>query len=907
MDGDNRALLVDTTGFLFRAFHALAGQMRLARDDGFPTGAIFVTLNMLRGLVERHPSARIACVMDAPGRTFREDIHPEYKANRDPMDKDLARQIEPIKRFIGAMGLRLVCIPGVEADDVIATLRARALDAGMEVLIATGDKDLMQLVDARTLVVDNLRGEERRYDEAGVLAKHGVRPDQIADFLALVGDTSDNIPGVEKVGPKTAAKWLGEHGSLENIVARKDGFKGVVGENLRKAVGDGRLERNLRLVRLKDDVELGFGLDDLAPSAPDEEGLRRLGREFQLRSVDPVLRALRHEDAGAPEALPETVTLRDREALREWLAAGPAGKALGLCVHYKAREAHALDDDWEGLAIGRGDGASCYVPAGGEHPWVEDAVAEVAATGREIVTDDAKRLDNLLARRKLTLGGRVDDTGVISFVLNSQQDGSPESVAHRLLDTPPPEPPPKGGKDDAGPAAGGAEDSPGPAADALPFPVRRAGWVAAVAADARDALRQGMSEREWKVYETIDRPLVPVLARMERDGVRVDKERLDTLADELAGRMADAELEIHALAGEEFNVASPIQVAEALFDRRGLPSLRRTHKGARSTDESVLAEIMGQEGVSDEDRLLLGKILEHRGVAKLRSTYAVALARSIHGGTGRVHTHFSQVEAATGRLSSSRPNLQNIPVRTEDGRRIRQAFVASDGCVLVSADYSQIELRVMAHMSGDAAMSEAFCRGEDIHRATAAEVLGIDPGAVDDEQRRRAKATNFGLIYGMSDFGLAAQLGISREEAGDYITRYFDRYPGVRDYMGRLREQSDREGHVETLFGRRVHSPRAEGHASRQAVQRSAINAPLQGTAADLVKMAMVALDRRLAAMRPRTRMVLQVHDELLLEVPEEVADEAGEVARETMADVAKLNVPLVVNVRRGRNWDEAH
>lgn len=905
MDGDNRALLVDTTGFLFRAFHALGGQMRLSRDDGFPTGAIFVTLNMLRGLVERHPSARVACVMDAPGRTFREDIYPEYKANRDPMDKDLARQIEPIKRFIGAMGLRLACIPGVEADDVIATLRARALEAGMEVLIATGDKDLMQLVDARTLIVDNLRGEERRYDEAGVLAKHGVRPDQVADFLALVGDTSDNIPGVEKVGPKTAAKWLGEHGSLENIVARRDGFKGVVGENLRKAVEDKRLERNLRLVRLKDDVDLGFGLDDLAPSAPDEEGLRRLGREFQLRSVEPVLRALRREGAGAPEALPGTVMLRDREALREWLAAAPAGKALGLCVHHKAREAHALDDDWEGLAIGRGDGASCYVPAAGEGSWAKDAVAEVAATGREIVTDDAKRLDNLLARRGIALGGRVDDTGVIAFVLNSQQDGSPESVAHRLLDTPPPEPPPKEGKGDAEPGADGAADSPGP--NALPFPVRRAGWVAAVAADARDALRQGMSEREWEVYETIDRPLVPVLARMERDGVRVDKERLDTLADELAGRMASAELEIHALAGEEFNVGSPAQVAEVLFDRRGLPSLRRTHKGARSTDESVLAEIMGQEGVSGEDRLLLGKILEYRGVTKLRSTYAVALARSIHGDTGRVHTHFSQTEAATGRLSSSRPNLQNIPVRTEDGRRIRQAFVASAGCVLVSADYSQIELRVMAHMSGDSAMLDAFRRGEDIHRATAAEVLGIDPGAVDGEQRRRAKATNFGLIYGMSDFGLAAQLGISREEARDYITRYFDRYPGVRDYMGRLREQSDRDGYVETMFGRRVHSPRAEGHASRQAVQRSAINAPLQGTAADLVKMAMVALDRRLAAMRPRTRMVLQVHDELLLEVPEEAADEAGERARETMAGVAGLDVPLVVNVRRGRNWDEAH
>ncbi len=877
-----RTLLIDTTGFLFRAFHALRETVSMTRDDGYPTGAIYVTVNMLMRLLQRHPADRIACVMDAKGKTFRHSMYPEYKANRPDIDPDLARQIEPLKRFISAMGLKLACISGVEADDVIATLRRQAVAAGMKVTISTGDKDLMQLVDDSTSIVDTLKSEERRYGPEEVFEKYGVRPDQIVDYLALAGDASDNVKGVEKVGPKTAAKWLAQYGTLDAIVEHSGEIKGVVGQNLRNAID--RVLFNRNLIGVRHDVDLDFSLEDLAPRAPEEEELRKLCSEYQLRFADRLLASLGTADSAEEEpvaALPAALVADSAAVLHEWLGKNVSDGRAGLCLRWRRTGESPIDDELEGISVANREGDSCFTGINSPDELSVVMASLFNGASGSLVVPDAKRLLGLLARKGIPIEGHIDDVGLLSFVAHSQQEMSIAALGRRLLDMSPP------GPSSLEPAV--------------------AGWEACVALRSHDALRKGMSDEEWNVYERIDLPLAPVLARMESAGVLVDEDQLEEMTQDLAGRMTLLEEEIYGPAGREFNLGSPAQVAEVLFDELEFPPLRKTRKGARSTDESVLSELAQNEAIPDEMRRVPERILEHRALSKLRSTYTQRLPEWIHPHTGRVHTHFIQTEAATGRLASLRPNLQNIPIRTEDGRRIRRSFVTPKGCALVSADYSQIELRLMAHMSGDENLVTAFREGEDIHSATAAEIFRTSPDEVDVDRRRYAKSINFGLIYGMSEFGLAKSLGISKDEARTYMDRYFSRYSGVLGFMNRLREESDSNRYVKTLFGRRIHTPGAQGHAARQAVQRAAINAPLQGTAADLIKKAMVAVDAWLAKEGLQSRMVLQVHDELLLEVPFGEIDQVKSNVSRLMCSVAELDVPLVVDVSQGANWDEAH
>ena len=880
-----RVLLIDTTGFVFRAFHALRDTMELKRDDGHPTGAIYVTLQMLIRVLQKHPAERVACVMDAKGPTFRHEIYPDYKANRPPMDPDLARQIEPLKEFIAAMGLKLACIPGVEADDVIATLHARARSAGMEVVISSSDKDLMQLVDEHTTIVDNLRSEERRYDAEGVVAKYGVPPERVVDLLALAGDASDNVKGIDKVGPKTAATWINRYGPLERILANADRIKGVVGNNLRAAID--RVRLNIELVNVRKDVDLDFSLDDLKPAGPEEAKLRAKCDEFQLKFADRLIRALgSYEKRGEPEqeapSLPAPERLDDADGLAKWLAARE-GRTLGLHVRYRKTGEAPIDDEWEDFAVADGGEACCWIALADKDPEASAAALKaLSAADCKFVATDAKRLLTALARRGLPAPKRLDDVGLTAFAAHSQQDSSPQALARRLLDLNPPET-----LQDADPA--------------------ECSWFASVAVLAQNALKGDMTDKERGVYEQIDLPLVPVLARMERTGVLIDAGQLKELSDNLAARMEQTEKEVFRTVGHSFNLGSPVQIAEVLFDELLIPSVRKTQKGARSTDESVLSELAASKRLPEEKRRVAERILDYRASSKLRSTYALRLPEWIHPETGRVHTHYSQTEASTGRLASAQPNLQNIPIRTEDGRMIRRAFIAPAGCVLVSADYSQVELRIMAHMSGDPALIAAFKSGEDIHKATAAEIFAVGLQDVNPEQRRFAKSINFGLIYGMSEFGLAKQLGIFREEARAHIGRYFDRYPGVRRFMDDARRQSARDKYVSTLFGRRIHTPLARNERERAAAERAAINAPIQGTAADLIKKAMAEVDSWLEREGMSARLLLQVHDELLLEVPQaEVETVKSETAR-IMSEAAGLAVPLVVDVSHGANWDEAH
>ena len=893
-------VLVDGSSYLFRAYHALPP---LTNSSGEATGATVGVVNMLRKLLADYQPSHMAVVFDAPGKTFRDDLYPDYKANRPEMPEDLREQIQPTLDIIRAMGLPLLIVDDVEADDVIGTLAREATEQGIDTLVSTGDKDMAQLVNRHVTLVNTMT--DTVLDEQGVQGKFGVRPDQIVDFLALTGDSVDNIPGVPKCGPKTAAKWLGQFGTLDEVIARADDVQGKIGESLRASLDILPLSRIL--TRIKTDVGLGVGPQDLQPDEGDPAVLRKLYERLESRRLLASLDDAPAEAAVARAASAATYeTILDGASLDHWLE--------------RLRSADLFSFDTEttsldymrarvvGVSFAVEPGAAAYLPLAHDYPGAPDQLDRdaVLAVLKPLLEDprqhkvgqNLKYDMSVLANHDIELRGIAYDTMLESYVLNAgvgrhDMDSLAERhLNHRTIHF---------------------EDIAGKGARQLTFdqiPLEQAGPYAAEDADVTLRLHQAMwpqLEEEpslRRVLTDIEVPLVSVLSRMERTGVRLDGKMLARQGAELAKRMHDLEQQAFAIAGRSFNIGSPKQIGQIFFEELQLPVIAKTPKGAPSTAESVLQEL------AEQGHELPQVILQHRGLAKLKSTYTDKLPELVNPETGRLHTSYHQAVAATGRLSSSDPNLQNIPVRNDEGRRIRRAFVPEPGWRMLAADYSQIELRIMAHLSGDQGLLDAFAAGADIHRATAAEVFGADsPDAVSSEQRRSAKAINFGLIYGMSAFGLARQLGIERAAAQQYVDRYFQRYPGVRAFMEDTREQARKQGYVETLFGRRLYLPdiNARNQQVRAGAERTAINAPMQGTAADIIKRAMLAIDAWIRDGQPSVRMLMQVHDELVFEVDAPMIEAAISKIRTLMEGAADLQVPLVVDVGVGDDWDEAH
>jgi len=897
-------ILVDGSSYLFRAFHALPP---LTNSKGEPTGATVGVINMLRKLIADYRPTHLAVVFDAPGKTFRDDLYPEYKANRPPMPEELREQIEPTLDIIRAMGLPLLIVEGVEADDVIGTLAHQATGQGIETLVSTGDKDMAQLVNPHVTLINTMT--DTVMDEAGVQGKFGVRPDQIIDFLALTGDSVDNIPGVPKCGPKTAAKWLGAYDSLDNLVASADEVKGKIGESLRASLELLPLSRTLTTI--KTDVVLEQGPEQLQPHAGDPAVLRKQYERLESRRLLASLSDAGGTDSGTASESAAAVeqnyeTILERSALDAWLQRLQSAPLIAFDT-----ETTSLDymrAEVVGVSFAIEVGSAAYVPLAHNYPGAPDQLGrdEVLSLLKPLLEDperpkvgqNLKYDKSVLANHGITLRGIAYDTMLESYVLNAGGGRHDmDSLAERHL----------------GLKTIHFADIAGKGAKQLTFdqiPLEQAAPYAAEDADITLRLHQTLwpqlekIEPLRKVLTEMEVPLLSVLSRIERTGVRLDGRMLAAQSVELAKRMHELEQQAYEIAGRSFNMGSPKQIGQIFFEELELPVISKTPKGAPSTAESVLQEL------ADQGHELPRVILEHRGLAKLKSTYTDKLPELIDPASGRLHTSYHQAVAATGRLSSSDPNLQNIPIRSEEGRRIRQAFVPQQGWRMLAADYSQIELRIMAHLSGDAGLVSAFAAGADIHRATAAEVFGVDgPDAVSSEQRRSAKAINFGLIYGMSAFGLARQLGIERGAAQEYVDLYFTRYPGVKAFMERTREQAREQGYVETLFGRRLYLPNitARNQQVRAAAERTAINAPMQGTAADIIKRAMLAVDNWIGKDRPALNMLMQVHDELVFEVAPQELDPAGAKIRQLMESAAKLSVPLIVDVGVGDNWDEAH
>ncbi len=891
-------VLVDGSYYLYRAFHAMPG---LSNSKGEPTGALYGVGNMLRRLLADTQPDFVGVVFDARGKTFRDELYPQYKANRPSMAEELARQVAPIHELVVALGLPRLEVSGVEADDVIGTLCGQAVGQGMRVTLSTGDKDMAQLVNERVTMVNPMDGAV--LDPGGVRKKFGVPPERIVDYLTLVGDAVDNVPGVPKVGPKTALKWLDAYGSLDAVLAGAHDIRGKVGENLRASLGHLPLSR--RLVTIKCDVVLDVGVGGLARRAPDREKLRALYSRFEFNSWLSELEPSGAAPAPAPSPpSADYETVRDEARFRGWLERLRAAPHFAFDTETTSLDYMQAEVVGVSFAVAAGEGA--YVPLAHSYPGAP------AQLGRETVLEALRPLledperpkigQNLkydmsvLANHGIRLRGARFDTMLESYVVDSTATRHDmDALALKYLDH----------------RTIHFEDIAGKGANQKRFdqiPIEQAGPYAAEDAEVTLRLHETLwprLEREpslRRLFEDIEIPLVPVLSRIERRGVRVDVPMLERQSEELAARMVEVEREAHEAAGTPFNLGSPKQIRSILYDQLGLPVRAKTPKGQPSTAESVLQELA-------RDYDLPRLILAHRALAKLRSTYTGALPACVNPRTGRVHTSYHQAVASTGRLSSSDPNLQNIPIRTAEGRRVRQAFVPEEGWRMVAADYSQIELRIMAHLSGDAGLQAAFASGADIHSATAAEVFGLAPDAVDPEQRRRAKAINFGLIYGMSAFGLGRQLGIGRNEAQGYVDRYFARYPGVRRFMDETRVSARERGFVETVFGRRLHLPEINSRNAnrRQYAERTAINAPMQGTAADIIKRAMVRMDRWLEEGALSSRMIMQVHDELVLEVPENELEEVQAGVREHMVNAAELSVPLEVDIGVGANWDEAH
>lgn len=900
-----RLVLVDGSSFLYRAFHAMPG---LTSASNQPTGAIHGMLAMLGRLRQDYPAEFFAVVFDPRGPTHRDEWFPEYKATRASMPEELALQVPLINEIIEAQGLPRLELKGVEADDVIGTLARRAAAQGLEVIICTGDKDLAQLVNARIRLVNTMDKENAVMDEAGVKAKFGVAPSQIIDYLTLVGDTSDNIPGVPKVGPKTAVKWLAEYGSLDEIERRADEIPGVVGQNLRDALP--RLPLSRRLVTIMDDLDLPWPIESLTVGVPNRE---LLTSHYQTLGLKTSLRAL-EQSVPAGEVSPATATAADVRKAYElvleeadfarWLRTLETASLIAFDT--ETTSLNYMQARVVGVSFCVEPGKAAYVPFGHDYLAAPAQLAEDRVLGAlkpllenpriAKVGHHAKYDRNVLLNHGIELQGIRFDTMLESYVLNSTASRHDlDSVALQQL----------------GVSTIHFEDVAGKGARQLTFdqvPLDKAGPYAAEDADVclqlHHKLMAGIHAVPAlvQVLEEIEMPLVPVLSRIERNGVLVDAEMLRQQGVALSKRMVEVEEEAYAAAGEPFNMGSPKQIQQILFDKLGLPALEKTPTGQPSTAESALQELAQTHPVP---RL----ILEHRALSKLKSTYTDRLPQDIDPRTGRVHTSYHQAVAATGRLSSSDPNLQNIPIRTAEGRRIRQAFIAPPGKRLVGADYSQIELRIMAHLSRDERLLEAFASGLDVHRATAAEVFGVAPAEVSDDQRRSAKAINFGLIYGMSAFGLARQLGIERGAAQTYVNLYFERYPGVKRYMDDIRTQAHDQGYVETVFGRRLYLPEINSRnvQRRQYAERTAINAPMQGTAADIIKRAMIAVDGWLIEQAVPAAIIMQVHDELVLEVDAAAVVAVKDGLRQRMVGAAELAVGLEVDVRDGQNWDEAH
>ncbi|WP_396616378.1 DNA polymerase I [Lysobacter soli] len=919
-----RLVLIDGSSYLYRAFHALPP---LTNDAGEPTGALFGVVNMLRATLKEQP-AYVAFVVDAPGKTFRDDLYPEYKANRAAMPDELRAQVQPMCDIVNALGMTILRIEGVEADDVIGTLAVRAAEQGIDVTISTSDKDFAQLVRPGIALVNTMSGS-RLDSEAGVIDKFGVRPDQIIDLLALMGDSVDNIPGVEKCGPKTAAKWLGEYGTLDNVIAHAESIKGKIGENLRAALP--RLPLNRTLTTIRTDVDLDRGPTDLALRDRHVDELRELYARYGFKQALRELEgpgAVVEDHANSPTGLRNTAAGHARsgapaEAVDPSLSGKGDYEAIltpeqfdDLLARLRDSEEFAFDTETDsldpmqanliGLSLAAEPGRGAYLPLGHDYPGAPKQLdrTEALAALRTLFEDPTRKKMgqhgkydlHVLRRNGIEVRNYADDTMLQSFVYNATATRHDmDSLAKRYL-----------GYDTVR-----YEDVAGKGAKSIPFSqvsIEDAMRYAAEDADVTLRLHRVLSPKVEAVpglahvYHEIEMPLVQVLERVEANGVMVDADELRRQSADLGKRMLAAQQKATELAGRTFNLDSPKQLGQLLFDELKLPALVKTPSGAPSTNEEAL------EAIADQHELPR-VILEYRGLSKLRSTYTDKLPEMVNRDTGRVHTSYHQAGAATGRLASSDPNLQNIPIRTDDGRRIRQAFVAPEGRCIVACDYSQIELRIMAHLSEDPSLLRAFESGADIHRATAAEVFGKPFDEVSNNERRAAKAINFGLMYGMGAFGLARQLNISRGEAQDYIALYFSRYPGVRDFMERTRQQAREQGYVETVFGRRLYldNIHARNQGLRAGAERAAINAPMQGTAADIIKLAMISIDGWLADHRDRALMVLQVHDELVFEVETGFVDTLVNEARDRMSRVAGLRVPLLVDSGIGANWDEAH
>ncbi|MEO8717104.1 MAG: DNA polymerase I [Burkholderiales bacterium] len=893
-------LLVDGSSYLYRAFHALP---ELQGPNGEPTGAIRGVLSMLRRLAEDYKAGSLACVFDAKGPTFRDALYPQYKANRPSMPEPLAAQIEPLKEAVAALGWPVLAVEGVEADDVIATLAAQATQRDWRTIVSTGDKDLAQLVDAHVTLVNTMTNET--LDVEGVKRKFGVAPERIVDYLALTGDAVDNVPGVDKVGPKTAAKWIQQYGSLDEVMRRAGDIGGAVGANLQKSLD--WLPKGRRLLTVKRDVALPLELEDLL-AKPDSEKQRALYERFGFRTWLAELggkapAAAPEETAGPTQSERRTyVTLGDEAALEDWLKKMEQAALVGFDTETTGLE--PMVAQLVGMSFAFGAHAA-YLPLAHQYPGAPDQIGVARAlqvlkpwlesAAHHKVGQNLKFDAHVLANHDVALAGIAHDTLLESYVLEVHERHDLDSLSQRHL----------------GWTTIGYDDVTGKGAARIPFSsvsVERATDYAAEDADCTLAVHAALypriaaEEKLKRVYETIEMPVLPVLLRMERNGVLLDREKLEAQSHELGKEMLQKEQDAYQAAGQPFNLNSPKQIQEILFDKQGLPVKKKTPKGQPSTDEDVLEELA-------LDYPLPRLLLEYRGLTKLKSTYTDKLPKMIHPGTGRVHTTYSQAVAVTGRLSSNDPNLQNIPIRTPQGRRIREAFIAPPGCRLLSADYSQIELRIMAHLSGDAGLRHAFAHGQDVHRATAAEVFGRALDAVSADERRTAKVINFGLIYGMSAFGLAQNLGIERTTAQAYIDSYFSRYPGVKRYMDGTREKARADGYVETVFGRRLWLPeiKSSNPQRRAGAERAAINAPMQGTAADLIKLAMIAVQSWLDENRLGAKLIMQVHDELVLEVPEGELARVRDGLRDRMQDVAQLDVPLIVEMGVGANWDEAH
>lgn len=905
--------LIDGSSYLYRAFHALPP---LSNAHGEPTGALFGVVNMLRTTLKAKPDY-VAFVSDASGPTFRNVLYEQYKANRPPMPDDLRAQVEPMLQIVGALGFPILRVSGVEADDVIGTLATQAHEHGIDVMISTGDKDLAQLVRPGITLVNTMTNTTM--DTAAVMEKFGVKPEQIIDFLSLTGDTVDNVPGVTKCGPKTAAKWLAEYGSLDGVIAHADKIGGKIGEYLREALPSLPLSR--QLVTIKTDVPLDFSVQQLAQRERDVEALRELYTRYEFKAALKELDSATAEVVTTPLAVAPAEPAHVDQPSAELSAQGQyeliTTKAQFDAWLARLREApliafdtettslDAMQADVVGISFSVQPGQACYIPLAHDYPGAPAQLPrdEVLAALKPIFEDPrrpkvgqhAKYDMNILSHYGIVVQGLAHDTMLESYVWNATATRHDmDSLAKKYL-----------GYDTVK-----YEEVAGKGAKQISFSqvdLDTACRYAAEDADVTVRLHHALwpqlqSEPKLrKVYEDIEIPLVPVLASMEQRGVLIDVNELRKQSQQLGKRMHELQQEAWKSAGRDFNLDSPKQLQAILFDELGLPAKLKTPTGQPSTNEEALEAIA-------EEHALPRLILEYRGLAKLRSTYTEKLAEIVNPRTGRVHTSYHQGAVATGRISSNDPNLQNIPVRTEEGRRIRQAFIAPEGWQVMAADYSQIELRIMAHLSGDEGLLRAFHEGGDIHRATAAEVFGLEPEAVTSNQRRAAKAINFGLMYGMSAFGLARQLGIDRGEASDYMARYFSRYPGVHAFMEATRERAHRDGYVETLFGRRLYleNLKSRNQALRAGAERAAVNAPMQGTAADIIKRAMITVAAWLKD-RDDAHMLMQVHDELVFEVRADAIDSVRDAIRQRMSGAAELQVPLIVDVGVGKNWDEAH